>query len=225
MVQSPNGKIRTASDNDVQPTNFRSVPMISRKVAFAAVVALMSSGAFAQTAADNAVQRDANQQERIDQGLKSGQLTTQEAGTLEREQKRVDNMEARDMKDGKVTPAEAKQLRDAQAKASHDIYVDKHNARTGNPDSASSERLQSDVQRNAAQQERIEKGLQSGQLSENQAARMEHGQAKINRAEANSAASGGRVNAAEQRRIKRMENRQSRRIHKDRAEKKEPQNQ
>ena len=46
-----------------------------------------------------------SQQERIEQGLKSGELSTKEAGQLEREQDRVDQIEARDLKDGSISAA------------------------------------------------------------------------------------------------------------------------
>ena len=61
-------------------------------------VCAIATSARAQNAAD-VVQRDVNQQNRIEQGLKSGQLSTKEAGKLEREESRVDRMEANAMKD------------------------------------------------------------------------------------------------------------------------------
>ncbi len=41
-------------------------------------------------AVQETTQRDVNQQERIEQGLQSGQLSTKEAGQLERQQSRID---------------------------------------------------------------------------------------------------------------------------------------
>ncbi|MDR3390025.1 MAG: hypothetical protein P4L92_23555 [Rudaea sp.] len=160
-----------------------------------------------------ATQRDANQQERIEQGLQSGQLNTKEAGQLERDEQRIDRTQARDLKQGgALTPQEKAQITHEQNQASKDIYQDKHNAVTGNPDSASSKRLQADVQRNANQQQRITNGINSGQLTNKEAGHLEAGQKREARNEANAAAN-GHVGAGEQARIQGRENRQSQRIY------------
>ena len=87
-----------------------------------------------------------------------------------------------------------------------------HNAVTGNPDSVSSRRLQADVARNANQDKRIENGIQNGSLTNHEVSRLDRGQARVDRREANAAAN-GHVGAGEQRRIQRSENHQSNRIH------------
>jgi len=175
----------------------------------AAVLALAFSGAaFAQA---GSVQRDANQQQRIEQGLQSGSLNTREAARLEREETKVENDQARAMRDGKLSPAEKARLAREQNNVSRDIYREKHDAQTGNPNSASSQRMQADVQRNINQQTRIEQGTQSGSLTTRETAKLEAGQARDTRAEARAGA-GGNVSATEQRRIQKKENRQSARI-------------
>jgi hypothetical protein len=156
-------------------------------------------------------QRDVNQQQRIEQGLQSGQLSTREAGKLEREQQHIDRMEARDLRNGSISPAEQARLNAAQNKASRDIAAAKHNGVTGNPNSLSSERMQADVQRNVNQQQRIANGVNSGALTNREVGSLERGQAHADRKEANAAAN-GHVGAAEQRSIQRTENRQSARI-------------
>jgi hypothetical protein len=185
------------------------------------VLAVMAMGSVtisqAQTSAPSpaaaaTVQRDVNQQNRIEQGLKSGQLSTKEAAKLEKEEAHVDRLESRSLKDGKLTPAEQQRLTQAQNKVSQDIHADKTNAVTGNPQSASSQRMQADVQRNANQQARVEQGLQSGSLTKHEAATLEHGQARVTRREARAGAD-GHVGGREQQRIQRAENHQSRRIH------------
>jgi len=95
---------------------------------------------------------------------------------------------------------------------SNDIYADKHNGVTGNPNSASSQRMQADVQRNVNQQQRIQNGMDNGSLTNREAGKLERGQARVNGREANAAAN-GHVGAAEQRGIQRSENRQSGRIY------------
>jgi hypothetical protein len=179
----------------------------------AALGLAFSAGAFAQ-AGSGTVQRDANQQNRIEQGLQSGQLNTREAARLEREQSQVERDQARAMKDGKLSPAEKARLAREQDKVSRDIYREKHDAQTGNPSSASSQRMQADVQRNINQQNRIEQGVQSGQLTTREAGRLEAGQARDNAAQARAGAD-GKVTQREQRRVQSAENKQSQRIHRE----------
>ena len=176
------------------------------------VVTLLSGVAFADTVAAKDQQRDVNQQQRIEQGLQSGQLSTREAGRLEREQQHVDRMEAHDLKDGHVSAAEQRRLDQAQNAASADIYKQKHDAQEGNPNSASSQRMQADVQRNVNQQQRIQNGMENGSLTNRETARLEAGQAHVDRKTANAAAD-GHVGPAEQRNIQRKENQQSRVIY------------
>jgi hypothetical protein len=175
-------------------------------------MSVLTTAAWAQTPAEQDQQRDVNQQQRIEQGLQSGQLSTKEAGSLERQEKHVDNMEARDLKNGSMSAGEQARLNAAQNKVSGDIYADKHNGVTGNPNSASSQRMQSDVQRNVNQQQRIQNGMDKGSLTNREAGSLERGQARVNGREANAAAN-GHVGAAEQRGIQRSESRQSRRVY------------
>ena len=175
-------------------------------------ISVLTTAAWAQTPAEQDQQRNVNQQQRIEQGLQSGQLSTKEAGSLERQEKHVDNMEARDLKNGSMSAGEQARLNAAQNKVSSNIYADKHNGVTGNPNSASSQRMQSDVQRNVNQQQRIQNGMDNGSLTNREAGSLERGQARVNGREANAAAN-GHVGAAEQRGIQRSENRQSRRVY------------
>ena len=179
----------------------------------AAIGLVFSSGAFAQAGAGT-VQRDVNQQQRIEQGLQSGQLNTREAARLEREEGKVERDQSRAMRDGNLSPAEKARLAREQNKVSRDIAREKHDAQTGNPNSASSQRMQADVQRNVNQQQRIEQGVQSGSLTTREAGKLERGQARDSKLEARAGAD-GHVGANEQRRTQRAENRQSRRIHRE----------
>ena len=183
---------------------------MNRSLFFAGLLLATGGSAFAQSAAST-VQRDVNQQTRIEQGLQSGALSTREAAKLEREESRVDRMQANALKDGKLNDAERAKLNAAQNKVSGDIYDAKHNNVTGNPQSASSKRMQADVQRNINQQQRIENGIQNGSLTHREAAKLEGGQARVARKEARAGAD-GHVGASEQAHIQRTENRQSRRI-------------
>ncbi|MES2015218.1 MAG: hypothetical protein V4484_01885 [Pseudomonadota bacterium] len=175
------------------------------------VAGLLAAPAFAQTAATE-VQRDVNQQTRIEAGLKSGQLNTTEAARLEREQARIAKTEQGALKDGKLSKREQRKIDRMQDAASNDIHRQKHDAQSGNPNSATSERMQADVQRNVNQQTRIENGIKSGELSNHEVAKLEKGEARIDRAEA-AAGKDGHVGAPEQHKIERADNRQSKRIH------------
>jgi len=176
-----------------------------------ALSAVFSGSVLAQTT-QSAVQRDVNQEKRIEQGLKSGELNTKEASRLEREEGRVNQMESKALSDGKLSDAEKKRIDREQNRVSKDIYREKHDAQTGNPDSASSKRMQADVQRNVNQQQRIEQGVQSGQLTNREAGKLEHGQAHVDRKEARAGAD-GHVGAGEQKSIQNAENNQSKKIH------------
>jgi hypothetical protein len=177
----------------------------------AALLTAAAMPVFAQATADT-VQRNVNQQARIEQGLQSGQLNTKEAGRLELEQARIEGAEARALGDGKMGPKETARITQMQNQASRDIAREKHDAQTGNPNSASSQRMQADVQRNINQEQRIQQGMASGQLTNREASRLEAGQAHVDRVEAR-AGRDGHVGAGEQAHIQHSENVQSRRIY------------
>jgi hypothetical protein len=193
---------------------------MNRNLVLAALLsAFAASAAFAQTSAASApqvtpagtVQRDVNQQRRIENGLQSGAITTKEAAKLERDESKVDKMQAQALKDGSLSDAEKARLRRAQNRTSKAIAADAHNGATANPNTASSRRMQADVQRNINQEQRIEQGVQSGSLTNRETARLEGGQAHVDRREAVAAAD-GHVGAREQHRVQRSENHQSRKI-------------
>ncbi len=189
---------------------------MKRQLMISTILLAASAGAFAQASAAT-VQRDVQQQQRIEQGLKSGALTTREAAGLEREESRVDHLQARALRDGKVTPAEQARLARAQNQVSRDIHAAKTNRVNGNPQSASSQRMQADVQRNVNQEQRIANGLHDGSLTNHEAARLERGQARVDRREA-VAGRDGHVGTVEQQRVQRAENVQSRRVHRERTD-------
>ncbi len=183
------------------------------------VTALIATAAFgssfaasAQTNAATTTQRDVNQEQRIENGLQNGTITTRENAELQRDEAHVDKLQARDMKNGPMTPAEKAQLTAAQNKTSRDIHQAKTNGINGNPLSASSQRAQADTQRNIDQQQRIANAVKDGSLTNHEAASLERGQSHVDAKEARAGAN-GHVSAGEQRRIARSENRQSARIY------------
>ncbi|TFY97020.1 hypothetical protein [Ramlibacter humi] len=168
----------------------------------------------AQPAQEQVIQRQVNQQQRVENGLKDGSLTVREAGRIEKKEAGLDRMIARDSKDG-ISAQEQKQINARENAISRDIARDAHNAKRGDPAGTSNQRMQADVQRNVNQDQRIQAGVQSGQLSGNEVSSLERGQARVDRTEAR-AARNGHVSAAEQAAVQRRENKQSRRIHRDR---------
>ncbi len=77
-------------------------------------------------------QRRENQQDRIAQGVKSGQLTPGETAKLEKQQQHINKQVAKDRKanGGTLTTSEKKQINKEQNQASRNIYRKKHNAAT-----------------------------------------------------------------------------------------------
>lgn len=76
-------------------------------------------------------QRRENQQDRIAQGVKSGQLTAGETAKLENQQRNINHQVAADRaaNGGKLTPGEKAQVNHEQNQASRNIYRKKHNGR------------------------------------------------------------------------------------------------
>ena len=171
----------------------------------------LTSAVYAQTV-NTETQRDVNQQQRVEQGLQSGQLGTGEAARLENGEAHIDHMQQNALKYGSLSPAEAARINKAQNAESARIYDDKHNAVAGNPNSASSQRMQADVQRNVNQQSRINQGVRSGALTNKETAHLERGQAHVDKREAR-AGRDGHVGPHEQRRIQTADNHQSQRIY------------
>lgn len=71
-------------------------------------------------------QRQVNQQQRIDQGFKSGELTDKEATRLEKGQDHVQTLEDKAKADGTVTQKERERIHHAQNKQSKKLYHEKH---------------------------------------------------------------------------------------------------
>lgn len=71
-------------------------------------------------------QRQAQQEQRINQGVASGALNQKEAARLEKGQRRVQRMEDKATADGKVTAKERQRIERAQDRQSKKIYREKH---------------------------------------------------------------------------------------------------
>ena len=180
----------------------------------AAVLALALCGsAQAQDRASDAVQRTANQHQRIAQGLKNGQLSVREAGRLEREEQRIQNDLARLLAyGGDVDQREFGRIARDQEVLGRDIRGQKHDSANANPNEISAQRLAEVIDRNVNQAQRIARGLDSGDLSNREAARLMRGQARVSAMEAD-ATGDGYVGGAEQASIQNLQREQGQRIY------------
>ena len=167
----------------------------------------------AQTKPDPTVgQRKENQQDRIAQGVRSGQLTAGETANLETKEAAINGETRADRaaNGGKLTTAERQQVNHQQNQLSHQIYQDKHNANTahyGNTEVG---------QRRENQQDRIAQGVRSGQLTAGETAHLENQQRAINhQVAADRSANGGKLTPGERAQVNREQNRTSRNIYRD----------
>lgn len=98
----------------------------------AAALALCCAGsAFANPGdAPRAHRRQVRQEQRIEQGRRSGSLTPREAMRLERGQGRIDRMHGRMQADGRMSRRERARLDRAQDRQSRHIHRAKHNRRS-----------------------------------------------------------------------------------------------
>jgi hypothetical protein len=188
--------------------------MNTKIVFLSAALAALTLPAIAQTSAPATInQRKDNQQDRIANGVQSGQLTAGETRNLENKESDI-NHEEHDMRkldNGHLTAADRATLNQQQNHVSNQIYKDKHNAavQNTNPKSEVGQR-----QRN--QQERIAQGIRSGQMTAGEAARTEGREAAVNREIHNDrAANGGKLTGAEKRSINRQQNRTSAQIYRE----------
>jgi hypothetical protein len=197
---------------------------MKQRMMMLAVAALIASGpAFAQQSqpttpaqtqpnqpAPTIHQRDQNQQDRIANGIDSGQLTAGETKNLESRESNI-NREVKDDRsadNGKLTQQERQQINHQQNNLSHSIYQDKHNANTahyGNNEVG---------QRRENQQDRIANGIRNGTMTAGEAARTENREQGINeQIHADRQANGGKLTPQEHRQINREQNGASRQIY------------
>jgi hypothetical protein len=183
----------------------------------AALLVLSVPAAFAQSQSgattgnsDSIQDRKENQQDRIAQGVQSGELTAGETKNLETKEAGL-NREERNMRaddDGHLTAADRAKLNNQQNRLSNQIYDDKHNPATqryGNSEVG---------QREENQQDRIAQGIRSGQLTPGETAKLENQQQGINReVRGMRQANGGRLTRADKRAVNQQQNRASRNIY------------
>ena len=155
-------------------------------------------------------QRKKNQQDRIANGVQSGQLTAGETKNLERKEANL-NGEERQMRatdNGKLTAADRAKLNGQQNRLSNQIYQDKHNANTAH---YGNNRI---GQRRENQQDRIAQGIRSGQLTPREAANLENKEQGVNReVRGMRQANGGKLSQADRRAVNQQQNKLSKQIY------------
>ena len=155
-------------------------------------------------------ERKENQQDRIAQGVKSGQLTAGETSKLETKEAAINGETRADRaaNGGKLTQAEKQQVNKQQNQMSKHIYQDKHNANTahyGNNQVG---------QRRENQQDRIAQGVKSGQLTAGETAKLENQQKGINQqVKADRSANGGKLTTGEKKQVNKEQNAASKNIY------------
>jgi len=89
---------------------------------------LLIGFAYAEVKSPGINERQANQQERIANGIESGELTAKEATKLERGEAKIQKTKKRMKADGKLTKKERKKLNKMLNKESKKIYKEKHDS-------------------------------------------------------------------------------------------------
>jgi hypothetical protein len=153
-----------------------------------------------------------NQQQRIGQGVRSGQLTPRETAKLERREHSI-NQETRvdrSLNGGHLTDVEKAKISAQRQNLSRQIYADKHNAAQDHFGNGEVGR------REQRQQNRIAQGIQSGRMNANEASHVERREAGVqSEVRADRAANGGRLTRSERRAVNNQQDRLSRTIYTD----------
>jgi uncharacterized protein YdeI (BOF family) len=152
-------------------------------------------------------ERQQNQRQRIRQGVRSGELTGVEAARLRRREAQIQLNEARARRSGgEFTPEERARIQGQLDRSSQNIYQQKHDAQDRIPNNTINERQDN-------QRDRIRQGVQSGELTRVEAARLRRQEAQIRLNEARARQSGGEFTPRERARIQRQLDRESGRIY------------
>ena len=94
--------------------------------AVVAGITAVSMPAFASDRFDRTDVRQAKQAHRIEQGIRSGELTRGEAAKLQHQQSHIRAMERSAERDGHISRYERSRIEAAQNAASRSIYAEKH---------------------------------------------------------------------------------------------------
>ena len=152
--------------------------------------------------------REANQDQRIANGLKSGQMTSGEAAKATATQSHIDSQVAADRatNGGHLTGQERQQINGEQNAASRQIYNDNHNANTVKPNAVDN--------REANQESRLAQGQRTGQETSAEAGRAQANQSRVDQQVHNDrTANGGALNSQQKAQVNKEQNHDSRQIY------------
>jgi hypothetical protein len=156
--------------------------------------------------------REDNQQDRIANGVQSGQLTAGETKSLEGQEAALNGQARADRAadDGKLTASDRSQLNGEQNHLSQRIYTDKHNAATAHYGNNAV------GQRRKDQQDLIANGIRGGSLTPGEATHLEGREQHINhQINTDRRANGGPLTSGEKAKINHEQNRASGAIYRD----------
>ena len=150
--------------------------------------------------------REANQDQRISNGLRSGQMTSGEAARATARQSAIDNQVHNDRvaNGGTLTQGERGQINREQNNASRGIYNDNHNGNTIAPNAVDN--------REANQQQRTANGLRSGQMTSGEAARTNARQGGVDQEVHNDRVANGALNGGQRQQVNRQQNANSKQV-------------
>ena len=153
----------------------KELKLIMKTFASLCGVAIVSTALAADRPHDPGVNaRQHAQHQRTQQGVRSGELTHDEAKSLRQEEKTLREEEHAYKADGKLTPAERKDLHQDANQISKDIYQEKHDGqvRPGAPLPPPHPHAPLVNGRQHLQHDRIAQGVHSGQLTKEETAKL-----------------------------------------------------
>ena len=175
----------------------KNLTMFTKSLAVLCGTALVGSPMAADNTRSPGVNaRQRAQQERIKEGARSGQLTQEETRKLEGEERTLRTEERAYKADGKLTPAERRDLHQDANQISRDIHRERHDrdlrARPPRP------RPQDPLvnARQHTQQGRVAQGVRSGELTKSEATQLRQEEQAI-RTEERAYKADGKLTAAE----------------------------
>jgi len=153
-----------------------------------------------------------NQQQRVAQGVRSGELTPRETANIENKERAINGevRADRNANGGRLTGAERTQVGAQHANLSKQIYTDKHNAAKDNFGNSRVGR------REENQQDRIAQGIKSGWLNANETTHLENREAGLqSQVRADRQMNGGKLTPGERNSVNKSQNRLSNSIYHD----------
>jgi hypothetical protein len=151
------------------------------------------------------------QRERIQQGVRSGELTRRETSQARETQRDVRELERGYKSDGKLTGAERRDLNREQSQASRQLYRNKHDAQERAPAAVRDPLIN---QQQANQAARTAQGVKTGELTRSEAQELRGERRDIQQLERDYKSDGG-LTGAERRDLNQQLNQNSREIYEE----------